>query len=145
MNLVITIMTKEILEQNQIDNVTKILCDFFNAHAKIFIFNNHDSQYYETDIDLYDINFSQAECMKEIDSLIAVLENILSTISINADIIVANDDTTVEVIKYEKDYNDIADFGLFVTKRVIPGVVPYRVSMPYYAYVNLRHVAFGNY
>ena len=67
------------------------------------------------------------------------------SLSLEIDFIAANDDTDTEIIRYEKNQNDIKSFGLFVTKRNIPDIIPYYSSKTCNAYVNLTHVSFGIY
>lgn len=59
------------------------------------------------------------------------------------DFIVANDDTDTEVNKYVEDWNNIKDFGLFVTQRIIPDIKSYYNSRVCIAYLNFEYVSFG--
>lgn len=95
------------------------------------------------DIDLLDVKFHKERINEELNKLIKVSEEIIKVVPTELDIICANDDTETEIMKYEKDKNDIQDFGLFVTRRNIINLTPYYSSDTCNAYVNFEHVSFG--
>lgn len=145
MRLVTTMMTKEKLSDDKISDAINILQKEFKNRYEIYKYKYDDSKYYETDIDLFDVIFTKHDIYTNISKLISCYENIMHKISVDIDFIAANDDTHNEVLRYEKNSNDIKDFGLFVTKREIPNAVPYYSSKNCNAYVNLTHVSFGVY
>ena len=89
--------------------------------------------------------FTTENFQNNMEKLIHALEQILSSIPVDIDVIVANDDTEAEILRYEKDWNDVGDFGLFVTKRTIPNLKAYYKSNVCNAYLNTTHVSFGIY
>ena len=145
MKLVISMMTKDALTDSNIQDAIKILGDNLSANAKSFTFNYDDSPYCETDIDIDDFMFTTENFQNNMEKLIHALEQILSSIPVDIDVIVANDDTEAEILRYEKDWNDVGDFGLFVTKRTIPNLKAYYKSNVCNAYLNTTHVSFGIY
>jgi hypothetical protein len=94
---------------------------------------------------LQDVKFTKETLYDGINQLILAYEEILNTLPLQIDFIAANDDTETEVLRYEKNINDIKDFGLFLTTRTIPNLKPYYSSEICSAYVNLTHVSFGVY
>jgi len=145
MRLVTTMMTKEVLSQEHILKAINILLSEFNNKHEIHNYNYGDSEYCETDIELFDVVFSKQDLHEKLSKLISCYEKIIREFPMQIDFISANDDTHNEVERYEKDINDVADFGLFVTKRTIPNLTPYYFSEICNAYLNLTHVSFGVY
>lgn len=145
MRLVTSMLTKKELERENIETAVKILQTRFQNRAEVQKFKYDDRKYFETDIDLFDVVFSEEQIYEDINKLISAYEEIMCIISMDIDFIAANDDTETEIQKYEKDENDIRDFGLFVTKRKIPGIEPYLCSTICNAYLNLKYVSFGIY
>ena len=94
---------------------------------------------------MYDVQFTKETLYDGINKLISAYEEIINTTPMQIDFIAANDDTETEIAKYEKDINDVKDFGLFVTNRAIPNLKPYYSSKICNAYVNLTYVSFGVY
>ena len=145
MRLVTTMMTTKELSANEVSKAVEILLSAFNNKHEIFKYNYDDSKYCETDIDLFDVVFTKQDLHDGILKLILCYEEIMREISLEIDFISANDDTNNEVLIYEKDRNDVGNFGIFATKRVIPNLRPYYSSKTCNAYVNLKHVSFGVY
>jgi len=145
MVLVTTMMTTREMTDNEVDQALKIIANKMGKTAKSSKHNYGDRIYFETDIDLIDVEFTKKTLQEGIHQLIFAYEEILETLPIQIDFIAANDDTETEILRYEKDINDVRDFGLFVTKRTIPGIEPYYFSEICNAYVNLTHVSFGVY
>jgi len=145
MRLVTSMMTTKEMLDNDVENVVKIFRSKFNNRIEAQKFKYDDRRYYEVDIDIFEISFSKEKIYDNINNLISIYEEILVTISSEIDFIVANDDTDSEILRYEKDKNDIKDFGLFVTKRKISCAKPYYSSEICSAYVNLTYVSFGVY
>ena len=145
MRLVTTMMTKKELSDGDVYKAIEILLSTFNNKYQIFKYNYDNSKYHETDIDLFDVVFTKQNLHDGISKLIYCYETIMDEILIEIDFISANDDTHNEVSRYEKDVNDVKDFGLFVTNRTIPDLEPYYSSETCNAYVNLTHVSFGVY
>lgn len=145
MRLVTTMMTTEELSESDISIATDILLSQFNKKYEINKYNYNERKYYEVDIDLFDVVFSNERIYDDIHKLITAYEEIMNTISLQIDFIAGNDDTDSAVMKYERDNEDIKDFGLFVTKRTIPNIQPFYSSQICNAYVNLTHVSFGVY
>ncbi|MBC1967135.1 hypothetical protein HCJ74_08360 [Listeria welshimeri] len=48
-----------------------------------------------------------------------------------------------EIFEYVEDWNNIKDFGLFVTQRIIPDIKSYYNSGVCIAYLNFEYVSFG--
>ena len=138
-------MTKEEIPDSVIELATKILEESFNKKHKIYRFKFDENQYFETDIDLFDVCFTKKNLHENIKKLILCYEHIMRSVSIEIDFISANDDTNDEVSTYEQNQSDIGNFGLFVTSRVIPEIAPYYSSTTCNAYVNLLYVSFGVY
>ena len=136
MRLVTTILSLCELKDSDISKAIKCIEEMFNNRIEIQKYKYADRKYYEVDIDLLDVEFRKESIEGEIYKLIKVYEKILCNISIEIDIICANDDTETEIIKYENDKNDIQDFGLFVTKRKIANISPYYKSNICNAYLN---------
>ena len=146
MRLVTSMLTNHELSDDQIAKAVSIITDAFNYRYEVFKFGLYeDRDFFDVDIDLYDVLFTRNTLYDQLNKLISVYEKILQELMVDIDFIAANDDTEGEVQIYSKDRNDIKDFGLFVTKRKIPNVIPYYVSKTCNAYVNLKHVSFGVY
>ncbi|EIA6916426.1 hypothetical protein K7Q20_002706, partial [Enterococcus faecalis] len=97
----------------------------------------------ELDIDLFEVTFFRENIYDSMDMLIKLCESILVGIQDSIDFIIANDDTATEVERYVKDWNDVKDFGLFITQRIIPNLKPFHTSMISRAYLNFEHTSFG--
>lgn len=145
MRLVTTMMTTKEIPDNYIQEALKIFTNKFKCVVEFSKHNYGDRKYFEVDVDMLDIEFTKATLYDEINKLISVYEKIMGIMPMQIDFIAANDDTETEILRYEKDINDIKDFGLFVTKRLIPNLKPYYSSKNCNAYVNLTHVSFGVY
>ncbi len=145
MRLVTTMMTTKEMPDHVVQKAMQIISRRFNNKVMSSKHNFGDRRYFETDIDLLDIEFSKENLYDGINSLISAYEEIMNNIPIEIDFIAANDDTETEISRYEKDINDVKDFGLFVTRRVIPTLKPYYSSKNCNAYVNLTYVSFGVY
>lgn len=145
MILVTTMMTTREIEDNFVQKAVQIITNKMGYSAKSSKHNYGDRRYFETDIDLQDIEFTKETLHDGIHQLISAYEEILSIVPFQIDFITANDDTDSFILRYEKDINDVKDFGLFVTKRTIPGLKPYYSSKNCNAYLNLTHVSFGVY
>ena len=145
MILVTSMMTTRELTNNELQQASNIIMNKMERATKLSQYNYSDRKYFEADIDLQDIKFTKETLHDGITRLILAYEEILNTLPIQIDFIAANDDTETEILRYEKDINDIMDFGLFVTKRTIPNLKPYYSSEICNAYVNLTYVSFGVY
>jgi len=145
MRLVTTMMTTKEIPDYDVQKAVQVISRKFNYKVTSSKHNFGDRRYFETDIDILDIEFTKENLYDGINRLISACEEILNTIPMQIDFIAANDDTETEIAKYEKDTNDVKDFGLFVTKRLIPNLKPYFSSKNCNAYVNLTYVSFGVY
>lgn len=141
MRLVVTLMTKEKISKTKSNRIEQIFSNKMASESKIFEYQEGD--FFELDIDLLEINFSKDNIYDGIDILINICEEVLTDIESEIDFIIANDDTATEVDKYVKDWNDVKDFGLFVTPRVVPKLKPYRDSQISHAYLNFEYTSFG--
>lgn len=145
MRLVTTMMTTKEMADNYVQIALEILTNKFNCKAELSKHNYGDRKYFEADIDLLDVEFTKEALYDGINKLISAYEEIMNMVPMHIDFIAANDDTETEILRYEKDINDVKDFGLFVTNRTIPNLEPYYSSKICNAYVNLTHVSFGVY
>lgn len=145
MRLVTTMMTTKEIPDYDVQKAVQVISHKFNYKVTSSKHNFGDRRYFETDIDILDIEFTKGNLYDGINRLISAYEEIMNTIPMQIDFIAANDDTETEIAKYEKDTNDVKDFGLFVTKRLIPNLKPYYSSKNCNAYVNLTYVSFGVY
>ena len=145
MILVTTMMTTREMTDNEVQKASKIITSKMGKAAKTSKHNFGDRRYFEADIDLQDVKFTKETLNDGIHDLIAAYEEIINTLPIQIDFIAANDDTDSFILRYEKDTNDVKDFGLFVTKRTIPNLEPYYSSETCNAYVNFTYVSFGVY
>ena len=145
MRLVTTMMTTKEIPDYDVQKAVQVISRKFNYKVTSSKHNFGDRRYFETDIDILDIEFTKENLYDGINRLISACEEIMNTIPMQIDFIAANDDTETEIAKYEKDTNDVKDFGLFVTKRLIPNLKPYYSSKNCNAYVNLTYVSFGVY
>lgn len=141
MRLVVTLMTKEKIPKENRTRIEQILSEKMASKSETF--NYQEEKFFELDIDLLKVEFSKETIYEDIDRLINSCEQILSDIQSDIDFIVANDDTSTEVDKYVKDWNNIDTFGLFITQRVIPNIKPYYHSQVCNAYLNLDYVSFN--
>lgn len=145
MRLVTTMMTTKEIPDYHVQKTVQIISHKFNYKVTSSKHNFGDRRYFETDVDILDIEFTKENLYDGINRLISAYEEIINTIPMQIDFIAANDDTETEIAKYEKDTNDVKDFGLFVTKRLIPNLKPYYSSKNCNVYVNLTYVSFGVY
>ena len=145
MRLVTTMLTTKEMSDTQLVKAMEILTNQFSCRAEKYRFNYKDRKYFEADIDLFDVEFTKDTLFNEIDKLISAYEKIMNMMQMQIDFIAANDDTEIDVLRYEKDENDVKDFGVFVTNRTIPNVTPYYSSIICNAYINLTYVSFGVY
>ncbi|MBC1319133.1 hypothetical protein HBP58_04400 [Listeria welshimeri] len=141
MRLVITLMTKnKILEKNK-NKINQIFTEKMASKSEIFEYV--EDNFFELDIDLLEVEFSKETIDDDLNKVISICEEILTNIQSDIDFIVANDDTDTEVNKYVEDWNNIKDFGLFVTQRIIPDIKSYYNSGVCNAYLNFEYVSFG--
>ena len=145
MKLVASIMTKEEMAEHDVQTAINILTETFHCKAKATKYKYQERKYYETDIDLLNVQFTKKSLYSDLDKLVLAFEEILGKIPQQMEIIIANDDTETEITQYEKDQNNIKDFGLFITGRIIPDIQPYYSSETCNAYLNLTYVSFGIY
>ena len=145
MTLVTSLMTVAELPDADVRQAADILSKSLNAVAVSDKYHYDDQQFFEADIDLMDVVFTKETLYNGIKKLISAYEEIMDCIETEIDFITANDDTASEVLRYEKDINDVKEFGLFVTKRTIPNCIPYYTSDRCNAYLNLSYVSFGVY
>lgn len=143
MRLVTSMMTMQKLNKSDISKIIEIMTEIFPYKFETFEYKYDDNKYYETDLDLLNIEFKKETIYENIDMLIKVCERILEEIKIPIDFIIGNDDTGTAVEIYEKDWNDISSFGLFVTTREIPDLETYYSSDKCDAYLNFEYVSFG--
>lgn len=143
MRLVNTYLSNRELSVQEI----KAVCDLFKEHydekIEVSRYKYEDRNYYETDFDLVEVNFCKERIHTSIQTLITIHEQAITLIDQPIEIIVANDDTDTEIQLFEEDCNNVSSFGLFVTKRSIPKLVPYYTSDICRAYLNFKHVSFG--
>ncbi len=142
MYLVNSYLSSKILDEYEQKIIFDKLKRNFDSEIKIFKFNYTDRTYFEIDFDICDINFSKENIYDDINFLIRVHEEILNEIETDVDIIISNDDTEAEILMYEIDQNDISNFALFISKRVVPNLKPY-YSGKCNAYLNLDNASFG--
>ncbi|MCM3359758.1 hypothetical protein [Psychrobacillus sp. MER TA 171] len=143
MRLVNTYLSKHDLKKEEIEVICNIFKKQYDENIEVNSYKYDDRKYYETDIDIIDIEFLKESIYKEIDKLIKVHEMVIQLVNQNVEIIVANDDTDTEIQIFEKNWNDISGFGLFITSRNIQDVEPYYTSDTCNAYVNFENVSFG--
>lgn len=136
-------MSKEEIKQTDLAKIIEILSQQYGNKYEIQKLKYEDRKYYEVDVDLLDVNFSEERIYKDMDKLIQIHEKVLSVLEMDVDIIVANDDTDTEILIYENDSNNIGGFGLFITKRDIPNIEPYYSSDVCKAFLNFENVSFG--
>lgn len=145
MRVVTTMMTTTEMTDVSVKRAMDIISSKFNHKVLASKHNYGDRKYFETDVDLLDVEITKETLYDYINKLISAYEEILEEIPMQIDFIGANDDTETEILKYEKDNDDVKDFGLFVTRRTIPHLEPYYSSEICNGYVNLTHVSFGVY
>ena len=145
MRLVTSIMTVKELEDVEINRIIQIFTSEFPVKYKTYKFKYDDRKYHEFDIDLFDVVFTRESIYDELERLIHVCESCMENVSTKMEFIAANDDTDSEIQAYETNIDNINNFGLFVTSRIIPGIKPFFSSKVCNAYVNLQHVSFGVY
>lgn len=145
MTLVTSMMTAKELADSDIIKASKIIEKALGFKTRVQKYKFDNRKYYEVDIDLLDVSFAKQSLYLKIDKLISAYERIIETVSAEIEFIAANDDTETEILRYERDRNDVFDFGLFVAKRRISGAKPYYSSRHCHAYLNLTHVSFGVY
>lgn len=138
-------MTREEIADDYLQKAADILEQSFKYRTEISKHRYEDRQYFEADIDLLNVEFTRDTLHSGLERLIYAYEQIMSFVPMQIDFIAANDDTETEISRYEKDINDVKDFGLFVTSRTIPKLQAYYSSDICTAYVNLTHVSFGVY
>ncbi|EFS6815580.1 hypothetical protein HW135_002113 [Listeria monocytogenes] len=107
------------------------------------MFEYVEADFFELDIDLLEVEFSKETIYDDINKVISIYKEILTNIQSDIDFIVANDDTVTEVNKYVEDWNNIKDFGLFVTQRLMPDIKSYYSSRECNAYLNFEYASFG--
>jgi len=145
MILVTTMMTNREMTDNEVQQAIEIITCKMGNTAKSSKYKYSDRRYFEVDIDLLDVEFTKETLHIGLSRMISAYEEILKALPLEIDFIAANDDTETEILRYEGDINDVKDFGLFVTKRTVPNLMPYYTSKSCNAYVNLTHVSFGVY
>ena len=145
MRLVTTMMTTNEMSDYDIEKAKQIIAQKLNYEVRSSKHNYGDRRYFEADIDLLGVEFTKENLYDGLNKLISAYEEILDKIPMQIDFIAANDDTETEIAKYEKNIDDVKDFGLFVTKRSIVKLTPYYSSKKCNAYINLTYVSFGVY
>lgn len=143
MRLVNTLLSLDKINDKQIGEIEEIILSEFTNERKIYQYDYPDDKYHELDIDLFDVEFTRDTIYKDIDRLIGMYEKIIEILPMSVDFIAGNDDTSAAVEIYQQNSNNIANFGLFVTRRKIDGFKPYYQSEICNAYVNFRWVSFG--
>lgn len=143
MRLVNTYLSEQELKKQEIEVICNLFMKQYTEEIEVNSYKYDDRKYYETDFDLIEIEFQKDNIYKEIDKLIKVHEKAILSIDQNVEIIVANDDTDVEIQLFENDCNNVSGFGLFITKRFIQELEPYYISDICNAYLNFENVSFG--
>lgn len=141
MKLVITMMSKQGFSSSEKKEINDFLTTRMNSKSELFVYK--EDVFFELDIDLIEVEFQKETIYSDIDNVISLCEYIIKNIKANMDFIIANDDTATEVEKYIANWNDIKDFGLFITSREIPDLSVYYSSKICNAYLNFEHVSFG--
>lgn len=142
MRLVNTYLSVNEIDNNQVNIIKSIISYCFNNSIEVHKYKYEDRKYYEVDFD-FDLVVEKNKILNVINKLIKMHEENFKLIDQDFDIIVSNDDTETEILIYEKDYNNISTFGLFLTKRDIPNVKKYYESSICNAYLNFDYVSFG--
>ncbi|MGA3599124.1 hypothetical protein [Lysinibacillus agricola] len=143
MRLVNTYLSEQELKKQEIEVICNLFMKQYTEEIEVNSYKYDDRKSYETDFDLIEIEFQKDNIYKEIDKLIKVHEKAILSIDQNVEIIVANDDTDVEIQLFENDCNNVSGFGLFITKRFIQELEPYYISDICNAYLNFENVSFG--
>ncbi|MGG3926170.1 hypothetical protein ABET51_09210 [Metabacillus fastidiosus] len=143
MRLVNTYLSEHELKKEDIEVICNIFKKQYDENIEVNSYKYDDRKYYETDFDIIDIEFLKENIYLEIDKLIKIHEKVIQSVNQNVEIIVANDDTDMEIQVFEKNCNDISGFGLFITSRKIQELEPYYTSDICNAYLNFEHVSFG--
>ncbi|MED4532570.1 hypothetical protein [Metabacillus fastidiosus] len=143
MRLVNTYLSEHELKKEDIEVICNIFKKQYDENIEVNSYKYDDRKYYETDFDIIDIEFLKGNIYLEIDKLIKIHEKVIQSVNQNVEIIVANDDTDMEIQVFEKNCNDISGFGLFITSRKIQELEPYYTSDICNAYLNFEHVSFG--
>lgn len=138
-----SMMTIKKLTEEETSEIIKLTRSEFSNRMETYHFDYNENTYHEFDIDLFDVQFSKETIYNDINRLIKLFERVISILPVSIDFIVGNDDTSAAIEIYEKDWNDIINFGLFVTTRNIPDVNPYYSSEKCNAYLNFKYVSFG--
>lgn len=141
MKLVISMMTRSEISQENKEKISNFFIKEMNSKSETYEFIEDD--FFEFDVDLVKVNFSKATIHEDIMKVIKICESILIDVQEDIDFIIANDDTDTEVKTYVDDWNNIKNFGLFITKRKIVGIEPYYGSDICNAYLNFEYVSFG--
>lgn len=145
MRIVITMLTISRIADGDKKKAESLILQRFNKKVTSSQYDYIDRKYFETDFDIWDIEFTKETLNDGIDKLILLCEGIMEIMPMQTDFIIANDDTEVEIATYEKNVEDIKNFGLFVTNRFIPNLTPYYSSKKCNAYVNFKYTSFGVY
>ncbi|AEN89342.1 hypothetical protein BMWSH_2460 [Priestia megaterium WSH-002] len=143
MRLVNTLLSEHELKKEDIEVICNIFKKQYDENIEVNSYKYDDRKYYETDFDIIDVEFLKENIYIEIDKLIKIHEKIIQLVNQNVEIIVANDDTDMEIQIFEKNCNDISGFGLFITSRKILELEPYYTSDICNAYLNFENVSFG--
>lgn len=143
--LVISMMTAERLSDHAVATVLEVIGRRFTERREVHRFEYAEWPYSELSVDLFDVASSAELLDALLGTVIGVCEQILVEVGVPIDFIIESDDNYAAVERYEKDWNDVGNVGLFVTPRVVPGLTPYFSSEVCRAYVNLEHVSFGVY
>ncbi|WP_207694896.1 hypothetical protein DOK67_0003130 [Enterococcus sp. DIV0212c] len=141
MRLVVTLMTKDKISEKNKNKINQIFTEAMTSKSEVFEYT--EERFFELDIDLLNIEFSKETIYNDINKIIGICEEIFSSVQNDIDFIIANDDTDTEVNKYVENWNNIKDFGLFVTSRTIPDIKPYYSSKICNSYLNFEYVSFG--
>ncbi|WP_285398072.1 hypothetical protein [Lysinibacillus sp. fls2-241-R2A-57] len=143
LRLVNTYLSEEEITKQEIEVIYNLFMPQYTEEIEINSYKFDGRKYYETDFDVIGIEFLKDNIYKEIDKLIKIHEKAIQSINQDVEIIVANDDTDVEVQTFENNCNDISGFGLFITKKKIHEIEPYYTSDTCNAYLNFKNVSFG--
>ncbi len=143
MRLVNTYLSIKEIKKQEIAIIRHLFAKEYAENIEVNSYKYEDRKYFETDFDIIDIEFRKENVFKEIDKLINIHEKAMQLINQDVEIIVANDDTDVEIQLFEKNCNDISGFGLFITRREIESIKPYYISTICNAYLSFENVSFG--
>jgi len=142
MRLINSVLTLVPLNETEIYLIESALRKEYSLDVEVQSFKYEDRQYFETDFDLIDIVFTKELIYEDINRLIGVYTRIIPKVEKSFDVIIANDDTESEILQYEGNFNNVSGFGLLITCRIIPDILPYYKSEICNAYLNFDNVSF---